>query len=50
MKQNTQNRTYEYITIRIHKRYLYVIKQKHKKHATMYTVIQNRTKKYEKMQ
>jgi len=43
MKQNTQNGTY--ITIRIHKRYLYKIKQKQTKHTTIYNMIQNRTKR-----
>jgi len=44
MTQNIQNGTY--ITIRIHKRYLYIIKQKHTKHTTIYTLKQNRTKRF----
>jgi len=35
MKQNTQNGTH--ITIKIHKRYLYKITQKHTKHTIIYT-------------
>jgi hypothetical protein len=42
MKQNTQNGTY--ITLRIHARYLYKIKEKHAKHATIYAIVQKRTK------
>jgi len=33
------------ITIRIHKRHLYKIKQTHTEHTTMYTMVQNRTKR-----
>jgi len=47
MKQTTQNGTY--ITIRIHKHnntkyIIYKIKQKHTKHTTIYTMIENGTK------
>ena len=44
MTQNTLNGTY--ITIRTHKRYLCRIKQKHTKHTTIYTMIQNRKKNF----
>jgi len=46
MKQNIQNRTYVTIRIQKHKKYIiYKIKQKHTKHTTIYTAIQNGTKK-----
>jgi hypothetical protein len=52
MKQNTQNGTY--ITVRIHKHnnkkyIIYKIKQKHTKHTTIYTMIQNGAKEHEIM-
>jgi len=43
MKQNTKKGTY--ITIRIHKRYMFKIKQKHTKHTTIHKMIQNRPKR-----
>jgi len=43
MKQFTQNGTY--ITLKIHKRYVYIIKQKHAKHANICAMIQKKNQK-----